>query len=65
MWFYDIGDAVDSFDELHLKHDLGFGLRMLIPQLNWYVLRVDVGFPTQPSTATSPVHVTAGFQQVF
>jgi hypothetical protein len=68
LLFYDVGGARYSWRFIHPHHDLGLGLRWLIPQFNSSVLRVDWAFAT-PATALTragwPGRVTAGFQQVF
>lgn len=46
--FYDSGDAFDGFSNLHLKHSVGLGMRLLIPQLDRVVFRVDWGLPLEP-----------------
>jgi len=43
--FVDAGDAFDTFDQMHLKQSTGFGLRLVFPQLERSVMRVDAGFP--------------------
>ena len=43
--FYDAGDAFNGFSELHPYDSLGVGGRILFPQLDRLVLRLDVGFP--------------------
>lgn len=66
--FYDVGDAAGSLGALVPHHDVGVGLRWLIPQLNASVVRVDWAVPTQNGTLTRaglPGRVSAGFQQVF
>lgn len=40
--FYDVGSAFDS--NVQLTHTTGVGLRILLPQLNREVLRIDMGF---------------------
>jgi hypothetical protein len=60
--------AVRSLGALALKTDVGLGLRLLIPQLNSYVLRVDWAFATVSTPRTRagwPGRVSAGFRQVF
>jgi hypothetical protein len=60
--------AVRSLGVLALKTDVGLGLRLLIPQLNSYVLRVDWAFATVATPRTRagwPGRVSAGFRQVF
>ncbi|HEY0709788.1 MAG TPA: hypothetical protein VGG33_23445 [Polyangia bacterium] len=73
--FYDVGHAAPTFASLTAKQDVGAGLRLLIPQLNFYVLRVDWAFPLQTGTvlpngsvltrAGWPGRVSAGFRQAF
>jgi hypothetical protein len=46
--FYDVGDAFDGFENLHLKHSVGAGLRLLFPQFDRTVFRIDWGFPLEP-----------------
>jgi outer membrane protein assembly factor BamA len=43
--FFDAGDAADGFALLRAKQSTGFGLRMLFPQVNRLVLRLDFAFP--------------------
>jgi hypothetical protein len=43
--FYDAGDAFDDFTNLRIKQSAGFGLRLLLPQINRIVIRADWGFP--------------------
>jgi hypothetical protein len=43
--FIDAGDAFDTFDKMHLKQSTGFGLRLVFPQLERSVMRIDAGFP--------------------
>jgi outer membrane protein assembly factor BamA len=66
--FYDVGHAADSFADLLLRNDVGFGLRWLIPQLNSSVLRFDWAVPLQDGLVTragTPGRFSAGFQQAF
>ncbi|MFO0762153.1 MAG: hypothetical protein U0359_37285 [Byssovorax sp.] len=43
--FVDTGDAFDGFRDLKLKPSAGLGARVLFPQLDRVVMRVDLGFP--------------------
>ena len=54
--FYDVGDAFDGFSNLHLKHSVGVGLRLLFPQFDRTVFRIDWGLPLEPPgrDATTP-----------
>jgi hypothetical protein len=66
--FYDVGDAAESFGALLLRHDVGVGLRWLIPQLASSVLRIDWAVPTQDGPYTRsglPGRISAGFLQSF
>jgi hypothetical protein len=67
--FWDTGDAYDTFSQMKLKHGAGAGLRILIPQLDRYVLRFDVGFPVvvgeSRPTGTHPYEFVLTFQQAF
>ncbi|MEA2695771.1 MAG: hypothetical protein QOI66_42, partial [Myxococcales bacterium] len=86
--FYDFGDAstpptglgtnldhaINTLLGFRLYHDVGFGLRVLIPQFNTYVLRVDWAFPLQNTDGDAlmghtkagwPGRFSAGFAQVF
>jgi hypothetical protein len=80
--FYDVGDAatpdqgsgfglvraVRGLRRLHPHNDVGLGARLLIPQLNAYVLRFDWAFPlnsTDNTPAGLPGRFSAGFQQTF
>lgn len=60
--FYDTGHAADRVQDLRLQHDVGLGLRILIPQVNRDVLRLDVAWDTSGDGV--PL-VTAGFSQAF
>jgi hypothetical protein len=66
--FYDVGHAAPSLASIVLHHNLGFGLRWLIPQLNSSVIRFDWAFALQNtmySRAGWPGRFMAGFEQVF
>ncbi len=66
--FYDVGHAAESYGALVPRHDVGVGLRWLIPQLNSSVFRLDWAIPTQDGPYTHaglPGRITAGFMQSF
>jgi hypothetical protein len=66
--FYDVGHAASSYGALVPHHDLGIGLRWLIPQLNSSVFRLDWAVPTQDGPYTRagfPGRIVAGFMQSF
>lgn len=64
--FYDGGDAPLSLLNPGWHHGAGVGLRILIPQFNREVLRLDLGFPfeTYAGGVWSP-RFTAEFSQAF
>ena len=70
--FFDVGDAANGFDKLHMRQSAGFGFRILFPQLDRIVFRGDIGFPlgdrsetdpTQPKLA--PYTIAIAFEQAF
>ena len=66
--FYDVGHTAESFDGLVPHHDVGVGLRWMIPQLGSSVLRIDWAVATQSGPYTQPGlpgRITAGFGQSF
>ncbi len=65
--FYDAGDAFDGWDRLHLWQAAGLGARVLFPQLDRVVFRIDVGFPlARPlPAAVPPVSFFVTFGQAF
>ncbi len=64
--FYDVGDTYDTWKDFSPKHDAGFGARILFPQLDRVVFRVDVGFPISPvPVGISPVTFFVTFDQAF
>ena len=64
--FYENGTAGNSLDELRLYHDVGLGVRMLIPQTSRELFRLDVALPlvASPGNPISP-HILAGFSSYF
>jgi hypothetical protein len=63
--FYDVGDAFDSFSDVHLLHGVGAGIRFLAPQLDRDVFRVDVGVPVPFDAPRGETTVIATFEQAF
>lgn len=64
--FWDFGHAAESFDTLTIHHDVGIGVRGVLPQLQPYVFRFDWAFPlTDPHDLHPGFRFTAGVQQVF
>ena len=68
LLFFDAGHAAADASRLAFYSDAGFGLRLLIPQLDTYSLRADWAFPLRPAPgmpAGWPGRMTFGFRQVF
>lgn len=63
--FYDVGDAGRTFRSLELRQGAGFGLRVLVPQVDRTVFRLDFGFPLSPSDAKAEATVVLRFYQAF
>lgn len=62
--FYDVGGAADTFQDLRLHHDVGIGLRSLIPQTSRELFRFDLAFPLDGPSAGRPKFI-AGFRSEF
>ena len=74
MLFYDAGDTPDTVDgysrmgdriRTTLHQDVGIGLRILFPQFNKDVLRLDLGFPFEQSGTFYAPSFSAEFGQSF
>ncbi len=63
--FWDAGDADERWSAVGLHHDVGLGLRMLIPQLSTLVYRIDWAVPFDGPGHGLPGRFTAGAAQVF
>jgi hypothetical protein len=66
--FFDTGDAADGFDKMRLKQSAGFGVRILFPQLDRVVMRVDWGFPLTRGVVPAggfPGDIVVTFRQAF
>lgn len=63
--FWDMGDAFDDYRKLRIKHGVGIGLRVLIPQWDRAVLRVDWGFPVYGGGKAFPGIVLVTMRQAF
>ena len=66
--FFDAGDAADGFDKMRIKQSAGFGVRVLFPQLDRVVLRVDWGFPLTRGVVPAggfPGDIVFTFRQAF
>jgi len=65
--FYDAGDAFDHWADLRVWQSVGFGARVLFPQLDRIVFRVDIGIPLSRPLPEGglPVAAYATFGQAF
>ena len=63
--FWDVGGAADSWSALRLRHDVGVGVRWLIPQLDPFVFRFDWAVPLDGAGKGLPGRFTLGVLQVF
>ena len=64
--FYDGGDAPTSLVTASWHQDVGFGLRILFPQFNKDVLRLDLGFPLErPASGGYAPRFSVEFGQAF
>jgi hypothetical protein len=65
--FFDAGDAANGMHRLRPKHSVGFGFRVLFPQLDRLVFRGDIGFPLEErrDPKVRPFSVTVAFEQAF
>jgi hypothetical protein len=64
--FYDSGDAFDRWSERQMKHSVGAGARVLFPQLDRSVFRLDFGFPVGLRPAgVPPMSFYFAFEQAF
>ncbi len=67
LLFWDAGSTADGFDDLfddgRLKHNIGIGLRVLVPQLQPLVFRFDFALPVGDSTGG--LRFIAGDGQAF
>jgi hypothetical protein len=65
--FYDGGGAADTFRTMKYAHDVGFGLRMLVPQSSRELFRFDLAFPlaSAPGTTAGYPRFMAGFDSYF
>jgi hypothetical protein len=63
--FWDVGHAADTFGDLGFRHDLGAGVRWLLPQLSPLVYRLDWAIPLTGATRGFPGRVIFGVDQVF
>ncbi len=63
--FWDGGDAFDDQSQIHYRHSVGGGLRILLPQSNRSVIRLDLGLPLSGPESGPAGWLFAGFKQAF
>ena len=65
--FYDIGHAFDGLANFQPQHGAGFGLRLVFPQLERAVTRIDWGFPLTPHAYRGAIFdgLVVTFEQAF
>jgi hypothetical protein len=65
--FYEAGGAANSLAEMPIYQDVGFGVRMLIPQTSRDLFRFDLAFPLRaaPGWPAFQPHFLAGFAAYF
>jgi hypothetical protein len=65
--FYDVGDAFNGYDNLHLLQSVGAGARLLFPQLDRAVFRIDVGVPVGDGArgVAAPAAFFVAYEQAF
>jgi hypothetical protein len=62
--FYDVGGAANSIARMDLHHDVGLGVRMLIPQTSAQLLKIDLAVPLDGANRGT-LHFLAGFGSEF
>jgi hypothetical protein len=64
--FWDAGGLSSSYRDLPLYHDVGIGLRLLLPQLQPYVFRLDWAIPLNgPLSGVENSRIIFGSRQAF
>ncbi|HWN70363.1 MAG TPA: hypothetical protein VNM90_22135 [Haliangium sp.] len=63
--FWDAGHAADRLSDLSIHHDVGLGIRAVIPQVQTAVFRLDWAVPLTGDTAGLPGRFILGFEQAF
>ena len=63
--FYDVGHAAPYRSDLVAHHDVGLGFRLLIPQIDPYVMRLDWAVALNGPDPGLPGRFSLGFFQVF
>ncbi|MDY0063447.1 MAG: BamA/TamA family outer membrane protein [Myxococcota bacterium] len=63
--FWDSGDAFDRREDIWIRHSLGLGLRLLLPQTNRHVIRADLAIPLNGSETGFGGWFSFAFYQAF
>lgn len=63
--FWDVGHAAETFSDLGFRHDVGAGIRWLLPQLSPLVYRLDWAVPLTGAGRGFPGRIIFGVDQVF
>jgi hypothetical protein len=63
--FWDAAHVAEAASDLRLRHDVGLGMRILVPQANTVPFRLDWAFPVSGDRAAWPGRVSLGFRQAF
>jgi hypothetical protein len=65
--FYETGGAANSLAQIKLYNDVGFGLRVLVPQTSRELFRFDLAFPLQaaPGWNAFAPHPIFSYDQAF
>lgn len=63
--FFDAGDAFDGFTDFDPKQSAGGGLRVVFPQIDRAVLRLDVGVPLHRPAGVDPLSFFVAFHQAL
>jgi outer membrane protein assembly factor BamA len=65
--FYDAGSAAASFNQMRMLHEVGVGMRMLVPQTSRELFRFDLALPLVDAVGTPAFRprFIAGFDSYF
>jgi hypothetical protein len=63
--FIDCGDAFQSPQSVQIFSSVGFGERILFPEFDKAVLRLDLAFPLNAVVGANPAYFSAQFGQAF
>lgn len=64
--FWDLGGVAAAYRDLRVVHDVGAGLRLLVPQMQPFVFRLDVAVPLNgPTAGFEGTRIIFGSAQAF